>query len=79
MNNIEFENNIFPVREVHLSKFGGVFISTNKLNNMLVDMKGNYVSPLAEKIDELIFFFVDDSEIILGEKNLSKIIQNQLA
>lgn len=74
MEQIKFNNELFPFREVEFD-FGKRLISTENLNEKILDNNGNYSSEEARYIDESIFFFVDNISINLEEKTLiSKII-----
>lgn len=75
---ITFQNEIFKTRSVELSEFGVVLISTNSLNEKLLNEKGAYVSEEALNIDEHIFYFVEENEILLPNQKLTKIILNQV-
>ena len=77
METIEFQNKQYPVREIKFPKVGEVLISTTSLNEALLK-KGNYVSENAVIIDELIYFFVNEREITLSEKNLINLIKKEL-
>ena len=71
-------NKEFKIREIQLPEFGNVLITTDSLNKLLLTEEGNYISSDAEAIDEKIFYFVEDNEIELGEKELIKVIDSQL-
>ncbi len=77
METIEFQNREFKVREISLPEFGDVLISTDSLNQLLLK-DGSYVSDEAIKIDEQIFYFVNENEIELSEKRLKKLVSKQL-
>lgn len=49
-------------------------VSTTDLENKPLDEKDNYVSCKAQHIDEQIFFFVDNDDIIKSEKEIQKIM-----
>lgn len=74
MDTISFNNIEFPIREIEHTDLGMVFISVNSLNEILFNDDGSYVSNEAESIDEMIYYFVDDSEIKLLEKDLINLI-----
>jgi hypothetical protein len=77
MENIEFQNKIFKVREIELPEFGNVIISTNSLNEILLN-SGIYSSEEARSVDEKIFFFVEDNEIELTDEELIKVLNLEL-
>lgn len=75
---ITFKNRSYKTREIYLPKFGNVLISTDKLNAKLLDENGSYVSKQALLIDEKIFYFVEEEEIELIDKDFKKILINQI-
>ncbi len=74
MEQINFQNKLFPLREVQLSKSNNVFISTVDLNNLLMTETGNYVSKEAELIDEGIYYYVELYQFFFSDKKLLKLI-----
>ncbi|HET8828578.1 MAG TPA: hypothetical protein VFM79_04520, partial [Pelobium sp.] len=64
----------FRVREIKLPDLGYVLVSTTNLNDVLMINGSEYVSDEAQKIDEQIYFFVEENEIELNEKELTKIV-----
>ena len=74
MDTINFRNEEFKVREVEFPEIGNVLISTNSLNESLLNEFGGYVSNEAISLDENIFYFVDDNEIKLSDEELINII-----
>lgn len=75
---ITFQNQNFRVREIQISEFGNVLISTNSLNELLLNEDGSYSSKEAQEIDEQIFYFVEDYEIDFDEEGLIKTIALEL-
>lgn len=75
---IKVQNREFKTRELDLPEFGNVLISTESLNKLLVDEKGNYFSDEMIHIDEKIFFFVDENEIDFEENELIEIILSSI-
>lgn len=75
---ITFQNQNFKVREIEISEFGNVLISTNSLNELLLNEDGSYSSKEAQVIDEQIFYFVEDYEIDLDKEGLIKAIALEL-
>ena len=71
---IKFQNREFKAREIELSEIGTVLVSTNSLNELLLDKSGSYVSDEAILIDESIFYFVEESEIELSSNELTNLI-----
>ena len=78
MDKINFQNKEFKVREVELPEIGNVFISTNSLNELLLNNDGGYVSDEAITADENIFYFIDDSEMELTDDELINLITKEL-
>lgn len=78
MATIEFQNKEFKVREIELSEFGNVLISTNSLNQLLLNDYGGYISDEAKIVDEKIFYFVENNEIELNEEELIKSVTLEL-
>ena len=62
------------MREVEVKGFGAVLVSVTSLNTKLVDINGIPISQEAEDIDDSIFFFLEDSEIVLSDEEIEKII-----
>ncbi len=75
---LNFQNINFKTREIALPEFGNVLISTNTLNEKLLNSNGSYVSEEALKIDEYIFYFVEEGEIELPETELTELLINQV-
>ena len=78
MDTIEFKCEEFRIREIDLPTIGNVYISTISLNDKLLDEKGSYVSEEASRIDEQIYFFVEEEQIVFREEELTKIILSQV-
>jgi len=74
---IGFQNREFKVREISLPEFGDVLISTNSLNELLLK-DGSYVSDEAIRIDEQIFYFVDENEIAFSDEELISLIAREM-
>lgn len=75
---ITYQNTVYKTRNILLSEFGDVLISTNSLNERLLNKKGGYISNEALMIDEQVFYFVEDNEIDLPISKLTKLILNQV-
>lgn len=75
MDEITFLNKQFRVRKIKLPDLGYVLISTTNLNDVLMVNGSEYVSDVAQKIDEQIYFFVEENEIELNKKELTKIVK----
>lgn len=78
MDAVKFQNIKYKLREIGLPEVGNVFISTTNLNNALMNNGSNYVSDEAKKIDEEIYFFVEENEIELNEVHLIELICSQV-
>jgi hypothetical protein len=74
METVFFNNQIFKVREIDYPNCGNVLISTIALNELLMTDDATYSSEEARIIDEQIFYFVEDDEIELDEKDLTEVI-----
>ena len=61
-----------------MPKIGNVFISTISLNNALMDEKSANTSNEAIKIDEEIYFFVEENEIYLKEEELINLLHHEV-
>ncbi|MEQ1544475.1 hypothetical protein [Methyloglobulus sp.] len=61
-----------------MTEFGDVLISTNPLNTLLMNESGSYVSEEAIKIDELIFYFVEEHAIDLPEDELRTLLLTEV-
>lgn len=78
MNYFEFENKKYPYRELNLNDFGNVVVSTDALNKVLMNDEGAYTSKNAMFLDEGVFFFVDENDIILPTNQLRTVINKRL-
>lgn len=74
MAQIIFEDNIYPVREIHHPKYGLVLIGNMTLLDQLMDEKGDWVSYEAEMVDEQIYFYVEDYQMYLNKHELKKLV-----
>ena len=74
---INFQNKEFKVREIELSEIGNILISTNSLNESLLNKNGGYISDDAITLDENIFYFVNDNEIELSNDELINLINKE--
>lgn len=75
---ITFQNTNYKTREIKLPEFGDVLISTNALNVKLLNKNGSYVSEESSRIDEHIFYFVEENEIELPDIKLRKLLVTQV-
>ncbi len=74
MEQINFQNQFFPLRELEISNANAVLISTTALNSLLMTDSGAYVSTEAELIDECIYYYVESSQITLSKRKLLQLI-----
>jgi len=73
-----FQDIEYKTRAISLSEFGNVLISTNALNKVLLDERGAYTSELAPYIDEQIFYYVEEAEILLPNYQLKQLLTKQI-
>ncbi|MBL0288618.1 MAG: hypothetical protein IPQ19_14825 [Bacteroidetes bacterium] len=78
MDIIIYKNEIYTIIQVDLPKIGHVFISPISLNNALMDEKSANTSNEAIKIDEEIYFFVEENEIYLKEEELINLLHHEV-
>ena len=78
MDTINFQNKEFKLRELELPEIGNVLIATNSLNESLLNEYGSYVCDEAIIVDEKIFYFVNDNEIRLSDKELMNLINEEI-
>lgn len=78
MDIISFQNKEFEIREIELNEIGNVWISTNSLNEMLLNENGSYISDEAISVDENIFYFVDEIEMKLSDRELINLITKEI-
>jgi hypothetical protein len=74
---IELNNKKYDYRELN-SKFGCVTIASQELNDALFDDDCCFVNDHAEKIDELIFFYVPSDIFSCSEKLINKYLERNL-
>jgi hypothetical protein len=79
MDTVTFHGIEYKLRQVELPEFGSVLVSTTRLNDALMHDGCAYVSDAARRIDEKIFYFVEESEIHLSGTILSHRILKELA
>ena len=72
MDFINYNSKNYPLREIKLPEFGYVNLSTESLRMALLNDDCTYTTQEAKFIDEKIFFFIEDTEINLSDKNLKK-------
>ncbi|AXI99866.1 hypothetical protein CYPRO_0582 [Cyclonatronum proteinivorum] len=77
MEMIKFEGKEYPTLLLNFP-FGERQISTEKLNDNLMNVDGSYVSENARLIDESIFYFVDEENLKLDEAELTQLILSEI-
>ena len=77
INSVRFNNQIYNYREVN-TKFGCVTIASEELNDALFDDDCRFVNDHAEKIDEMIFFYVPPEIFSATEKSISKYLVHNI-
>ncbi len=77
MDTIKFQNKEYRIREIELPGLGIVLISTTNLSDALMNNRSDYVSDVAQNIDEEIYFFVEENEIEMDEVDLANLICQQ--
>ncbi|MCB0454762.1 MAG: hypothetical protein KDC62_05165 [Aequorivita sp.] len=77
MEMIKFEGKEYPILQLKFP-FGERQISTEKLNDCLMNVDGSYVSENARLIDESIFYFVDEENLKLDEAKLTRLILSEI-
>lgn len=80
MDYIVFDKVYYPVRELWINGYKkSVKISSEELNDVLLDSAGNYKSNESRMIDEQIFFFVPESMIVnYGDEEIKQYIYRSL-
>jgi hypothetical protein len=77
LKSIVFDSLEYKLREIHIPRIGNVNISTTRLSAALLQNGSGYVSDEAQVIDEKIYFFVEDREIELTNKELQNLVRFQ--
>lgn len=80
MDYIVFDKEYYPVRELWINGYKKIVkISSEELNDVLLDSAGNYKSNESRMIDEQIFFFVPESMIVnYGDEEIKQYIYRSL-
>ena len=78
METIIFNNKQYLSRELDHPEFGHILLSTNSLNSELMNDEGCYNGAKANYVDEQIFYFVNENEIVLPENELIALITKQV-
>jgi hypothetical protein len=75
MTTLKFQNTEYKIRKIETLELGNVLISTINLNTALLNNGSAYVSKEAQRIDEEIYFFVEDNEMDLQDTELINLIK----
>jgi hypothetical protein len=79
IDSVVYKNINFPVRKIHMEKWGNVLIATEKLRDSLFPNDDyNYYTATQQQIDESIFYFVDDELINYKEEFLIAAITTEI-
>jgi len=71
---LRFNNTGYPFRNIILPNIGEVTLATTTLNSKIINEDGSYTSENARLIDEKIYYFVDDNEMLFCDKALTDIV-----
>ncbi|QLE01030.1 hypothetical protein HX109_05415 [Galbibacter sp. BG1] len=77
MEMIKFEGKEYPTLLLSFP-FGERQVSTEKLNDSLMNVDGTYVSEDARIIDEEIFYFTADENLLLKNDKLVELILSEI-
>lgn len=76
---VELNGQEFNIRVLNIKgPFNGKTISTENLNDMLLDEEGGYISEDARQLDEMIFFYVPACKITLPDDELAGYINQNM-
>ncbi|GMO61866.1 MAG: hypothetical protein Ta2A_08210 [Treponemataceae bacterium] len=76
---IELYGNRYKVREIEIPGIGLCNISTVSLNSVIMTAAGGYTSERAGKLDEQIYYFVNDNKIDLPNDELEALLIREVA
>jgi hypothetical protein len=76
--NISFKGKTYPARRINLGVYGVVDVSIASLEIALLNEDGSVKDGEAERIDDGIFFYVEDDEITLPLDELKRTITDSL-
>jgi hypothetical protein len=74
---INFDNRNYDCREIN-SKFGCVTVASLGLCNALFDNECRFINEEAEKIDEMVFFYVPNEVLKSEEKSINKYLEDNI-
>lgn len=76
---VELNGHEFNIRVLNVEGLlNGKIISTDNLNDMLLDGDGDYISEDARQLDETIFFYVPTEKITLSDNQLAEYVNQSL-
>jgi hypothetical protein len=78
LDQITLNGNDYNVREITLEHLGTIKISTVDLNENIIDDNGEYYSEEAARIDEEIYYFVEQEQLMLPEDEFMKFINQDV-
>lgn len=78
MDTILYEDKEYPIRELKIPNYGRGLVSTTELSTYLLDNDGGYFCEEARHVDEQIFFYVEQKEILLSKKKLVALIRKAI-
>lgn len=76
---IHYGDREYPARIVMIPGYGERAVSILALQKELIDEGGSPVSPEAEAVDNGVFFYVDDYDIMLGDRELAGLVMEGVA
>ncbi len=80
MGNITFDGKEYKTRFIHVKGFGDVTVATCSLQGALFNScTSEYTSPEAKKIDEGIFYYVEDEYILSDDDELEAYVEKSVA
>lgn len=75
---IEWRGKRYPTRDVNIPGYGLRTVSVESLELALADGSGDISDPEAQKVDDRIFFYADDSQIMLPADRLAEEIRKEI-
>lgn len=71
METIMFDGMQYKARAIKVKTFGERLIAGESLEEKLLDEKGDYVSDEARRVDESVFFYVEDKWLNVDDESLA--------
>jgi len=75
---VEWRGKRYPTRDVNIPGYGLRTVSVESLELALADGSGDISDPEAQKVDDRVFFYVDDSKIMLPADMLAEEIRKEI-